>query len=62
MLMDMSLPKFDICQATGATEEPQELLMSSFFFSRTFCLMSGLKFTLPDTWRNIGSIQQSVWA
>ena len=36
MLMDMSLPKFDICQATGATEEPQELLMPSFFSVERF--------------------------
>ena len=36
MLMDMTLPKFDIYQTTGATEEPQELLMSSFFSVKRF--------------------------
>ena len=49
MLMDMSLPKFDIYQGTGAKDFlKNQTLDVLIFFKEKFCLMSGLKFTLPD--------------
>ena len=59
MLMDMSLPKFDICQGTGAKDFlKNQTLDVLIFFKEKFCLMSGLKFTLPD----VTSFLTSAWA
>ena len=50
MLMDMSLPNFDIYQGKElqinlrATQTLDVLI----FFKKKFCLMSGLKFTLSN--------------
>ena len=50
MLMDMSLPKFDIYQGTGATNYFKSHTNSwcPHFFQEKFCLMSSLKFTLSN--------------
>ena len=43
MLIDMNLPTFDIYQ--GTKSQSLDVLI---FFKKTFCLMSGLKYTLSD--------------
>ena len=51
MLMDMNLPKFDIYQGTKELQivlRATQILDVLIFFKKKFCLMSGLKFTLPD--------------
>ena len=53
MLMDMDLPKFDIDQGAVApscfkSHTNNLCPFIYFFFRKKFCLMSGLKFTLPD--------------
>lgn len=44
------LPKFDIYQSivSQLLSEPHKLSYVLIFFKRQFCLMSGLKFSLPD--------------
>ena len=52
MLMETSLPKFDVYQ--GINPELQIVLRVTqtldvlIFFNKKFCLMSGLKFTLSE--------------
>ena len=48
MLMDMSLPKFDISPGTGYTKSCINSWCPHFFSKKIFCLMSDMKFTLSD--------------
>ena len=50
VLMDMSLPRFDIYQGTGAANCLKNHTDSwcPYFFKKIFCLMSSLKFTMSD--------------
>ena len=62
MLMDMSLPKFDIYQGTGATYcfKSHKNSWCLHFFQEEG--LSDVRSEINLVWRNIVSIRKSVWA
>ena len=64
MLIDVCLPKFDIYQSTvppNCFKSHAKYLCPDFFQKKFFCLMSDLKFTLPDVTSYLTALKKYIF-